>query len=441
MVANMNGEANVSSLGIKYPTHRDNQLHTGDLWLLGKKEDDGAENLWRIHDNLYDLSDFVKNHPGGSDWLVWTKGTDITEAFESHHLTENAQKLLPKYFLKKAAVPRNCPFTFEDNGFYRTLKRQVAEALRNIPDTSVTRSKVLADALLWGYISFAMLAANRNSYIFAVISGIFLALVSIASHNFFHQRDNIRMYYFNFTLMSFRQWRITHVLSHHLYTNTINDIEISTVEPFLQYLPGEKNIIYKTLCWIYSPIIYSFLFIGSHIRLILYNLIWNSKFYWDDFLPYSIPLLMYLVGGKSLIQILCLYATIVVVASIHFGIVGLNAAHHHPDIFHDGDTPRPKEELDWGIHQLDAVMDRTDITGSHFLVLTNFGDHGLHHLFPTIDHGKLEYLYPVLEETCKKFGIELRMTTQMDLVKGQFKQLLKVKPRKKPPKPLSATKL
>lgn len=62
----------VSSLGIK-PTK------TGDLfadvfdWLEDKKRDDGAEGLWRIHDSLYDLSDFIKEHPGGQDWLVLTK--------------------------------------------------------------------------------------------------------------------------------------------------------------------------------------------------------------------------------------------------------------------------------------------------------------------------------------------------------------------------------
>lgn len=79
---------------------------------------------------------------------------------------------------------------------------------------------------------------------------------------------------------------------------------------------------------------------------------------------------------------------------------------------------------------MDAVMDRTDIKGSHFLVLTHFGDHALHHLFPTIDHGQLEHLYPVLIETCKKFGIEWRSASGLELIKGQFKQLLRTEPNK-----------
>lgn len=81
------------------------------------------------------------------------------------------------------------------------------------------------------------------------------------------------------------------------------------------------------------------------------------------------------------------------------------------------------EKIDWGIAQLDAVMDRHDINWSHFLSLTNFGDHGLHHLFPTIDSGKLVYLYPVFEKTCKQFDTELRITSQFNMIKKQFSQL------------------
>lgn len=62
-----------SSLGFKYSKLRDHPLHTAHLWMQMKSEHDGAENLWRIHDGLYDLSDFIEEHPGGSEWLELTK--------------------------------------------------------------------------------------------------------------------------------------------------------------------------------------------------------------------------------------------------------------------------------------------------------------------------------------------------------------------------------
>lgn len=77
---------------------------------------------------------------------------------------------------------------------------------------------------------------------------------------------------------------------------------------------------------------------------------------------------------------------------------------------------------------MDAVMDRPEINSSRFLVLTTFGDHSLHHLFPTIDHGHLPFLYPALQKTCQEFGIKFRIISQLNLALGQFAQLIRVTP-------------
>lgn len=73
-------------------------------------------------------------------------------------------------------------------------------------------------------------------------------------------------------------------------------------------------------------------------------------------------------------------------------------------------------------------MDRNDINCNSFLVLTNFGEHGLHHLFPTLDHAVLEKLWPIFKKTMKEFNIELRMNSQFEMIKGQFKQLARAVP-------------
>lgn len=61
----------------------------------------------------------------GKDWLLTTRGTDITEAFESSHISASAEKMLSRYYLKDAATPRVSPYTFHDDGFFRTFKRKV----------------------------------------------------------------------------------------------------------------------------------------------------------------------------------------------------------------------------------------------------------------------------------------------------------------------------
>lgn len=57
----------------KYPSFRDDIFKGCWRWLEGRREDDNAEGLWRIHDKIYNLSEFINNHPGGSEWLILTK--------------------------------------------------------------------------------------------------------------------------------------------------------------------------------------------------------------------------------------------------------------------------------------------------------------------------------------------------------------------------------
>lgn len=41
--------------------------------MQSRQQDDNAEGLWRVHDTLYDLTDFINWHPGGADWIRLTK--------------------------------------------------------------------------------------------------------------------------------------------------------------------------------------------------------------------------------------------------------------------------------------------------------------------------------------------------------------------------------
>lgn len=126
---------------------------------------------------------------------------DITEAFESHHLSPTPEKLLSQFFVRKASKPRNSPFTFEDDGFYRTLKRRIEEALKEVSE-STSHSKIITDFLFISYIALAVSTVVYKSFSLAILAGLALSCCAIASHNFFHQRDNFRMYYFDFSMMS-----------------------------------------------------------------------------------------------------------------------------------------------------------------------------------------------------------------------------------------------
>lgn len=74
-------------------------------------------------------------------------------------------------------------------------------------------------------------------------------------------------------------------------------------------------------------------------------------------------------------------------------------------------------------------MDRQELRGNTFLVLANFGDHALHHLFPTLDHGILPALYDIFFETLLEFEADYQCYPWFfETIKGQFKQLSRIEP-------------
>ena len=73
-------------------------------------------------------------------------------------------------------------------------------------------------------------------------------------------------------------------------------------------------------------------------------------------------------------------------------------------------------------------MERQELRGNTFLALANFGDHALHHLFPTLDHGLLPQLYDMFFQTLVEFEAESQCYPWYEAVKGQFLQLTRVEP-------------
>ncbi|KAG7208906.1 hypothetical protein KM043_015087 [Ampulex compressa] len=409
--------------GLASPRVKNAIITTNYDFLTSRKIVDGAEGLWRIRDGLYDLENFVKTHPGGSEWIRLSKGTDITEAFECHHLTEAAEKLLPKFYVRDALTPRSMPFTFHPDGFYRVFKKRAVEALKDVDFHAPSKkSNLIADFLVIATFALCLLTAAKQSIAAVFLAGAFLTWTAIAGHNYFHMRDNFRMYYFDLTLMSSKQWRISHVLSHHLYPNTIWDREIFAVEIMFTWFPDKnKSTIVSFLRQVFGPIFYSVLYIADGVFGRFYAIFFQSeKCEFRDIVPFFVPFSMYLVAPSFLV-VLRLWISILLISSIFFGMIGFNGAHHHPDIFHDGDVYR--KDMDWGLLELDAARDRKIVDDSAILALTNFGSHVLHHILPTVDHCYLPLCVPAFLQTCKDFGIENERWSPWELIKGQFKQI------------------
>lgn len=306
-------------------------------WLEGKRIDDNAEGLWRVHDKLYDLTSFVEKHPGGAEWLSLTKGVDITEQFETHHITGKAEQLLVKFYVREASLPRNYNFTFDDNGFFRTLRRKAAVKIQELDTRPAKISKMISDLMLGLVFSSAVLAVKDENIFLALLCGLFLFWLFVISHNFFHQKDNWRMLCCNLSLLNYREWRVSHAMSHHLYTNTYYDLEISMFEPFLEWIPRPKTKLQKVMSPIISPIVWTVLIPFSAIERTVGYFTKREEFKMDHLIPLALPLAMFYLGEPDLSIVLKFWMIIVCMCSFMVGVVGLNAGHHHPDVAHEGD--------------------------------------------------------------------------------------------------------
>ncbi|XP_063533222.1 cytochrome b5-related protein-like [Cydia strobilella] len=427
----MEKKTHVTFPQLKYPSLRDTGLKDSVQWLEGKAMDDGAEGLWRVHSGLYDLDSFINKHPGGADWLELTKGTDITEAYECHHFSKSVDTILTKYYVRDAKTPRNSPFTFDDNGFFRSLKRAVAKELPKIPKNVTKQSDRIIDGLFAAYLLLAAFSCYTKVSILAnlswMLASLMLAWTVVASHNYIHRRSNWRMHLFSMSMWSYRDFRVSHVLSHHLYPNTLMDLEISAFEPLVYWTPRkEKPFFSKYFAFLiellYFPFKYLIDFFIRNLSAIFRKDYFKKHWRITDLVGFLVPLWMWVVSGATFYHVFTTWLCIIAGASLTFYKIGSNAAHHHPDIWKDGDQPSYGTETpDWGVHELEAVMDREDINRGHFTIMTFFGNHALHHLFPTLDHATLTYLYPIFIEYAQKFRANFRLTNQFDLFIGQYK--------------------
>lgn len=134
---------------------------------------------------------------------------------------------------------------------------------------------------------------------------------------------------------------------------------------------------------------------------------------------------MFAFGNSSLTwsnfaTIFVVWNCIIIVGSFVYSVIALSTGHHDPKNVHEGDEFK---SLDYGLYQMATTIERVEANSNLFTSLAYFGDHILHHFFPSLDHAILPELQETLVETCKEFQEELREYSMLDAIIGQFQQL------------------
>lgn len=115
---------------------------------------------------------------------------------------------------------------------------------------------------------------------------------------------------------------------------------------------------------------------------------------------------------------------IIMSTTFFFHIIGLNVGHHGTEVVHEGDEFK---SLDFAIHQMAATVERHEVNSNLFMALTYYGEHVLHHFFPTLDHSVLHNFHDELMETCEEFKEDLKRISMVNAAIEQVKHHARTK--------------
>ena len=142
--------------------------------------------------------------------------------------------------------------------------------------------------------------------------------------------------------------------------------------------------------------------------------------FWDELLILLLPTMMILLSAESLSSVIITWNIIMITGSFTYSLMAVNAGHHGAEIVHEGDE---FQSLDYGIYQMGATIDRIEANLNLPMTLATFGNHTLHHLFPSLDHALLPQLREVFLQTCEEYEWELKKYSMLHAAIEQFKQL------------------
>lgn len=333
------------------------------------------------------MKEFVSKHPGGSSWLILTRGQDITDYYETHHIDrEKADKILAKYYV--CDQPSSNVYEFRTDNLYGKIKSKVLKLYRDGQLSDPPAITYLFSTLwvilwilnlCWVVMSPSLISVLPYSYILYVMIGV--------GHNYCHRNSRWR-YALDLTGYPHHLWRVTHCLSHHTYTNMMIDLEITAFMPFIYFLscqPANNKLTpyYQFLILAAAPLL---LLIESLTGIIkgrpkikITHLIFTTQ----------LALAYVISGTHGLLSMLAAHGIVGILLGLTFPV------HRSKGLWTEGDS---KHSKDFAIHMLSTTADHNKNLSfvESMLRFEGFTDHAAHHMFPTVDKSKLYLLNNVI---------------------------------------------
>lgn len=377
---------------------------------------DIADHQVRLEGVVYDLREFSKVHPGGSNSLVIFGGKDATIHYYMLHPHHRIRThILDKYKVGSVGGVRSVAVATDvsQDNLFNELKATVAKA---VPYPYATTE-------WWVKASVIMIAeiyVEYHNYIYgytiakSVLLGVLMAMIGLciqhdANHGAVSRSETINRlwgYTQDWIGGSSLLWKHHHVLLHHAYTNVIErDPDITT-----DILRLHKDIKYKDChSWQKIYIWFLFLFLPLNWHFTELRDLWRMNHMSHRISSFAAKeqkiAIVLRIAFYIRFYVLPLYRYPSLYTFLHIGVslavggiyLGLNFIISHN---FEGVRNNDAAITNWAISQIES----SSTVGGRML---GFFHGGLnyqieHHLFPRISHVHYYKIKPIVQEWCKK---------------------------------------
>jgi linoleoyl-CoA desaturase len=346
----------------------------------------------------------------------------------SYFMTQTVFPPLTMESIKKLKFAQNTEFRATLNrrveDFFKTTGRQKRDCLQ-----MYLKTFIILVSLVASYMFLVFFAQQWwQALILSIVVGIIATEVGFniqhdGSHNAYSDIPWVnKMMSMSMDLMGLSSyyWKIGHNVLHHQYVNLTGydqDIDLGILArktPYQQWFPHHRWQHYY-LWFFYGLYIVQWCWISDFENL------FRGKFYDIDYpKPKGIELVIFLSGKAifftlaigiplifhSIWNVLLCYLLVQFTAGTLRGIV-CASAHENDEVTF---TKLPEEssmvESEWAVHQIENTVNFANHNNfvTWFTGGVNFQIE--HHLFPNICHVNYPLIAPLVEETCKEFGIK-----------------------------------